>query len=60
MGSSSTGGASRSDAGTEGLDPYWSGTRLGSLGLLDEADDDEGTGDRITIPLAGTFLFFLE
>lgn len=58
MGSSSTGGASRSKARMEGPDPYWPGTCLGGLDSLEEANKEEGTENRITIPLVGTFFFF--
>lgn len=45
MGSSSTGGASHSEAGMEGPNPYWPGTCLGGLDSLEEADKEEGTGN---------------
>ena len=56
-GSSSTGSANRSNAEMEGPDPYWPGTRLGRPDSLEEAKAEEGTGDRITIPLIGTIFF---
>lgn len=50
MGSSSTGGASHSEAGMEGPNPYWPGTCLGGLDSLEELIKKRESGIKLQFP----------